>query len=249
MSLDAARQLAEGLVRGRHPQARAAILGGSFASGRATPTSDIDLLLLFERVDHAWRETLVHEGRTVELYGHDLATFEYFCRQLDRPGGRIPMAMMVIEGVNLLPADSAYAALRRLAQAIYAEGPPPLDAQALARRRYEITTLLEDLSDSAHPGETLAIAAKLYELLADFRLRSRNAWTGLGKHLFRRLHAQSPQFAALLDQAMRTVVTEPELGKQRFAAVAASALADFGGPLLDGFALHAPPAWRSAGGG
>ena len=47
---DAIRAIALRLVHERYPTAVAAIIGGSFATGRQTATSDIDLLLLF---DHA----------------------------------------------------------------------------------------------------------------------------------------------------------------------------------------------------
>ncbi|MGF6119423.1 putative nucleotidyltransferase [Janthinobacterium lividum] len=245
MNFDAARQLVEQHILPAYPHAQAAIIGGSIARGQGTATSDIDLLVLFENVPHAWRETLKLGQQTVELYGHDLRSFDYFCRKMDRPGGRIPMAMMVIEGRNLLPQTSASAALYQLAQAIYDEGPPALTPDALASRRYEITTLLEDLVDSTVAEETLAIATKLYDVLANFVLRAGGAWSGVGKHLARRLRAHNPSIADDLHAAMRAILLDPPAGKQAFGDLVARALQPYGGPLLDGFALHAPAEWKS----
>ncbi|MEG0883762.1 MAG: nucleotidyltransferase domain-containing protein, partial [Janthinobacterium sp.] len=164
---DEIHAIAVRLVRERYPTAVAAIIGGSFATGRQTPTSDIDLLLLFEHVDCAWRDTRVAEGRTVELFAHDVATFTYFCKEMDAPGGTVPLARMVVEGENILAAGDAYPRLLARAHAIDKAGPPVLDVENLQRRRYAITTALEDLVDSTQPGEALAVACQLYSALAD----------------------------------------------------------------------------------
>lgn len=242
---DDIRAIAVRLVRERYPTAVAAIIGGSFATGRQTATSDIDLLLLFDHVDRAWRDTLVAEGRTVELFGHDMATFTYFCHEMDAPGGTVPLAMMVVEGENILAAGNAYARLRALAHAIVTAGPPELGVENLQRRRYAITTALEDLVDSTHPGEALAVACQLYEALADLHLRAAGEWSGGGKHLFRRLQAFDAAIAGLLDGALRRAAADLPAGQRAFEQVAAAVLAPVGGPLLDGFTLPAPAHWRS----
>nr|WP_251373810.1 nucleotidyltransferase domain-containing protein [Janthinobacterium sp. JC611] len=234
------------MVRERYPTAVAAIIGGSFATGRQTATSDIDLLLLFDRVDCAWRDTRVAEGRTVELFAHDLATFTYFCKEMDAPGGTVPLARMVVEGENILAASDAHTRLHALAHAIDKAGPPVLDVENLQRRRYAITTALEDLVDSTQPGEALAVACQLYEALADLHLRAAGAWSGGGKHLFRRLQAFDAAIAGQLDGALRLVAGDLPAGQRAFEQVAAAVLAPVGGPLLDGFTLPAPAHWRSA---
>ncbi|CDG84651.1 nucleotidyltransferase domain-containing protein [Janthinobacterium agaricidamnosum] len=245
MNFEDATAIAHAFVREHYPHAQAAIIGGSFANGINTPSSDIDLLLLFEQVEHAWRSTLTEQGQVIELYVHDRTTFDYFCRQVDRPQGRIPLAMMVIEGKNILPANQAHASLLALANEIHAAGPPFLDGEELELRRYEITTLLEDLIDSSNQYEALAVAARLYQSLADLQVRRRDAWSGQGKHLFRRLHKCDPNAAARLDQALRLVATDYNEGKALFSFVVHDALKPVGGPLLAGFALHAPSHWRS----
>lgn len=242
---DAIRAIAARLVRERYPTAVAAIIGGSFATGRQTPSSDIDLLLLFEHVDCAWRSTIVAEGRTVELFVHDVATFTYFCKEIDAPGGTVPLAMMVVEGENIAASGEHYAQLLALAQTIAAAGPPVLDVDNLQRRRYAITTMLEDLVDSTQPGEALAVACQLYAALADLHLRAAGQWSGGGKHLFRRLQAFDAAIAGQLDGALRLVAADLPAGQHAFGQVAAALLAPVGGPLLDGFTLLAPAHWRA----
>lgn len=242
---DDIRAIAVRLLRQQHPTAVAAIIGGSFATGRQTPSSDIDLLLLFDHVDCAWRSTIVAEGRTVELFAHDVATFTYFCTEIDAPGGTVPLARMVLEGENIVASGEQYAQLLALAQAIAAAGPPALDADNLQRRRYAITTALEDLVDSTQPGEALAVACQLYRALAELRLRAAGQWSGGGKHLFRRLQAFDAATAGQLDGALRLVASDLPAGQRAFEQVAAAVLAPVGGPLLDGFTLLAPAHWRA----
>ncbi|MGK5010412.1 nucleotidyltransferase domain-containing protein [Janthinobacterium sp. MDB2-8] len=242
---DAIRAIAVRLVQEHYPTAVAAIIGGSFATGRQTPSSDIDLLLLFDHVDCAWRSTIVAEGRTVELFAHDLATFTYFCKEMDAPGGTVPLARMVLEGKNIAASGEHYPQLLALAQAIAAAGPPVLDVDNLQRRRYAITTALEDLVDSRHPGEALAVACQLYQALADLHLRAAGVWSGGGKHLFRRLQAFDAAIASELDGALRLVASDLAAGQRAFEHVTAAVLAPVGGPLLHGFCLPAPAHWRA----
>jgi len=244
-SYDNIRGIAARLVQDHYPGAVAAIIGGSFATGRQTASSDIDLLLLFDYVEHAWRSTIVAEGRTVELFAHDLGTYTYFCREFDAPSGTVPLVMMVVEGENIVASGEHYARLQALAQSIHAAGPPALTAVNLQMRRYEITTLLEDLADSRHAGEALAVACRLYELLADLRLRAADQWSGGGKHLYRRLHAFDAVVAEQLDAALRLLASDLAAGQQAYAQLAASVLAPVGGPLLHGHSLPAPAHWRS----
>ena len=233
------------LVQARYPGAVAAIIGGSFATGRQTASSDIDLLLLFDQVDAAWRNTIIYEGRTVELFAHDLATFRYFCLEIDAPAGKVPLAVMALEGENIVTSGTQYQALRALAQAIHAAGPPALSTLQLQQRRYAITTALEDLVDSRHAGEAMAVACELYGMLADLHLRAAGQWSGGGKHLFRRLHAEDAVIAAQLDRAQRLLASDLPAGQQAYAQVAAAILAPAGGPLLEGYELPAPAHWRS----
>lgn len=247
MDIDTAVALVRSALLPRWPDARVAIIGGSTARGETTASSDIDLLLLFDQVDHAWRDTLKVAGQTVELFGHDAATFDYFCREIDAPTGRMPLARMVIDGVTVLPEGPLLHWLRGHAAALHAAGPPVLTSETLARRRYAITNLLEDLTDSTMPDEALAIAAALYTELADFTLRAAGTWSGGGRHLARRLRATSPALAATLTEAMGTMLTQPVMAKAAFASAVHEVLAPHGGLLLDGFRLDAPAAWRSDG--
>jgi predicted nucleotidyltransferase len=50
------------------PHALGALLGGSAARGRATPTSDLDVAVLLPDSDVSRLEVIRHGGRVVELF-------------------------------------------------------------------------------------------------------------------------------------------------------------------------------------
>jgi predicted nucleotidyltransferase len=101
-----AQSIVSKLLSEKYPKAEAAFVGGSFARGDATPTSDVDLILLFSAVDYAWRETLSVDGTTVEVFAHDQGTLEYFLTIFDPPTGRVPVAHVIAEGRNLMRESS-----------------------------------------------------------------------------------------------------------------------------------------------
>ena len=63
----ALRQMTERVLHDRYPGAVAAFWAGSLTRpGQGTSQSDIDLVVLFDQIRTAWRETFGAEGRTVE---------------------------------------------------------------------------------------------------------------------------------------------------------------------------------------
>ncbi len=73
---------------------------------------------------------------------------------------------------------------------------------ALAKRRYAITDLAEDLRGGGTPGEIIAIAARLYQELGDLILRaSRRAGRDAARALARRLEQHEPALALRFEHA------------------------------------------------
>ncbi len=70
--------IARRLVLDRFPQARAAWLGGSTALGTTTPTSDLDITVLLPAPPAPYRESLLHNGRPVELFVQTEESIAYF---------------------------------------------------------------------------------------------------------------------------------------------------------------------------
>src|SRR5918993_4369786 len=92
----------------RYAEARVLFLAGSVIRGEATATSDLDVVVVYERLAHAWRESFSCGGWPVEAFVHDPETWEHFV-EIDRRRGVPALLRMVIEGVEV-PAASEFSA-------------------------------------------------------------------------------------------------------------------------------------------
>src|SRR6202035_4121241 len=61
-------ETARSLVVGRFPAATAALLGGTVLSAHRTATSDLDVVVVLPGRPAPFRETMRHNGWTVELF-------------------------------------------------------------------------------------------------------------------------------------------------------------------------------------
>src|SRR6202046_4003367 len=241
LNLDLARELVRRDCADHFAHA-GALLAGSVARGTATHASDIDLVLIFERLGHAWRETVTINGIAVEIFAHDPETLAWFFDQDRRIAGTCSLAAMISEGVAVTPPGPLIARAKALAAAAMALGPPPLDAEDIARRRYIITDLAEDLRGGGTPGEIIAAAARLYEQLGDLILRSSGQWSGSGKALARRIEHSDPALAMRFEHAFGALFRHGHTAQ--ILGLVEELLAPLGGPLSAGYYSAAPPGWR-----
>ncbi|WTS98192.1 nucleotidyltransferase domain-containing protein [Streptomyces sp. NBC_00096] len=232
--IDQARRI----VREQFPDALVAVLGGSTALGRATASSDLDIVVLVGDDGETCRETLRFEGRVVELFIHTRAGLaELFA--VDLAARRPVLQVIYATGLVLLDRDGGAARVRALAEADLRQGPPALDADTVETKRYGLTDALDDLGDATDPVERVAVAGVVLAGAADLLFDHHRAWTGVGKWLPRRLlEADGTLGAALLDGHLRLCAT----GDPQALTGAASAVLDLaGGPLREGYRRL----WRS----
>lgn len=226
----------------RHPDAAVVLLAGSVVRGEATATSDLDVVVIYERVDHAWRESFVCDGWPVEAFVHDPETLRHFFVEVDGRAGTPSLASMVLDGVEASPPHPLTATVKALARAVLDGGPPAWSEAETRMRRYVVTDLVDDLRAPRSHAERVAAGARLYELLADTILRSRGRWSARGKSI--------PRVLARLDAALaeRFVAGFDALfaGDQTAVlALAEEVLAPLGGFHFAGHRLDAPPGWRT----
>lgn len=225
--------LARRLVRERFPGALAAVLAGSTAAGRATPSSDLDIAVLIgDGAGDTCRETLRFEGRVVELFIHTRAGLaELFAA--DVAARRAVLQSMYVTGLVLVDRAGEAADARALAEADLREGPPALEPETVETKRYGLTDALDDLGDTADPVERLAVAGFVLNAAAELLFDHHRAWTGSGKWLPRRLlEADGERGAALLDGHARLCGS----GDPVPLIEAASQILDLvGGPLREGY--------------
>jgi len=234
------------LVGEHAPDALVAILAGSTAGGRATGSSDLDIAVLVPEGGATRRETLLDQGRPVELFVHTRTGLaELFAA--DAASRRGVMQHMYAEGIAVVDTDGEAPRLRAWARTALAEGPTPLGAEAVETRRYSLTDALDDLKDTKDRFEQLAVASLVLQGAADLLLNHHRAWAGDGKWFPRRLLAADPARGAALLTGHRHLceTTDPTL----LSAAAEGALHLVGGPLTSGYRRLWPGAARHRIGG
>lgn len=213
-------------------------------TGQATATSDLDIVVFFDRLESASRKSFFHRGWPVETFLHDRQSFEFFCA-MDGKAGRPFLANMVVTGIAL-PEENDYArAIAADARLFLERGPAPLRESELLRRRYSITNHLDDIRDPRSRSELYASGARLLEELSDFYFRSHGLWSASHKSIIRALATADAGLCARFESAFDTLFRLGQIDEA--IAIGEEILAPFGGRLFDGYSDTAPPSTRKSG--
>jgi predicted nucleotidyltransferase len=235
-------QAAGDIYRERYPEAEVLLLAGSVVSGEATSFSDLDIVVVFKNLPQARRESFFYKGWPVEAFVHDIGTLRYFFYEMDAKSGIPSLPQMVAEGLVIRDVPPFSSELKRMAGQVISAGPPIWDEEQLKRKRYQITDILDDMREPRSAAELTASAVVLYETLGDFFLRANGLWSASGKRLPRRIRTVNPaladRFEAAFDEVFRGV------SKTLLFDLAEEVLSPYGGPLFDGYSLHAPNLYR-----
>lgn len=230
-----------------YPGAIGGFVAGSVIRGEGTPTSDIDIAVLFdESFEDVHRNSVVEEGWPIEFFVHNPQAQDFYFDK-DRKRGMCIMPTMVANGIIIPDKTDLLLAQRCKAATIIAAGPPLLAKDDCDLRRYMIADLLDDLEGASDAGTRRATLALLHEHLGDFHLRARGCWSGRGKSLLKRLKEEDEDYAARYGVAF-----ESGFSAQNIAPVmilAEETLAPRGGRLWEGYRSAAPDTWKKFEGG
>lgn len=221
-------------VQQEFPVAEAAFLGGSVATGHATRSSDLDLLIILPTPwdEVSFVETSRFEGQLVEafVYGWDaLPTWLERGRAQHRP----VLDRLAAEGIPLINGPLSEG-LQAQSRVVLDAGPGHADADDLARRAYSLSAHLEDLADRSEasldtdPAERAVLTWTLWREAAELSLLTQRRWLGTGKWLVRELRADGDPHG-LADWA-----EHPE-DVEQLVTVARTVLDAAGGSLQEGF--------------
>ena len=230
---DAARLV----VEERFGNAVVAILAGSVTTGRATATSDLDLIVVApDDPEVPYRDAFHAHGWPVEAFIHDERSIEGFFRH-DARTGECALATMISTGVVILDDGSA-SHLRRRAQTLIDAGPPVVAEDEVRDLRYTVTDLLDDLRGDHVGDESLLIGPALASQAATLFLTLNGAWRSEGKWLLRRLRGTGPVVADRFVLALRAH-QRGDAGP--LISFAEQVLEESGGSLFDGYRVSGKP--------
>ncbi|MFD7614453.1 nucleotidyltransferase domain-containing protein [Streptomyces sp. NPDC059828] len=225
------------VVRERHPDARAAFLGGSVVTDRRTEMSDLDIVVLLHGAPAPYRTSFRAHGWPVELFVHSEESWHRFVEREVRVR-RSPLAWMCADGVLLFDGDGVGARLAAESRKLAAAGPPPMAAEEIEDRRYAITDLLDDLAACADPGERLFVGMELVRRTGELALALAGSWNGGGKWLARRLEHAAPGLTKRLHDGARLAL---EGQTEQLIGVVDEVLERAGGRLWEGYKRGGTP--------
>ncbi len=226
-----------------YPEALGAFVAGSMLRGDDTPTSDIDITVLFDdSFENIHRNSVVEEGWPIEFFVHNTRAQDYFLDQ-DRVHGMCIQSTMIATGI-MIPSECPELLLQReKAVSIIQSGPSKLSDTDIDLRRYMLTDLADDLEGATATPSLQAVLAMLHNRIGDFHLRAKGHWSGDGKTLLRILRADDPAYAdrfeKSFDAAFRLEDTAP------VQALLDLTLKPHGGRLWEGYCVPAPDTWRT----
>ena len=242
VSFEKALKSASEIQAQHYANATVVLLAGSVVRGEATQHSDLDLVIIYDELDQARRESFCHNGWPVEAFIHDPKTLEYFFRNVDLPSGVPSLPAMVADGVEVSEPNKTATEIKALARLILVEGPPVWTAEDRNNSRYAITDMIDDISTPRSVHELQASLVYLYPAMSDHYFRSRGLWAAKGKSIPRKLASFDLEFAQRFTSAFDAAWTSADTNK--VIQLSVELLEPDGGFHFDGNTRLAPKKWR-----
>jgi hypothetical protein len=217
-----------------YPDSLAALLFGSVARGEATPTSDLDILIVSSEDTRFYRKSYRDYGWVIEVFiGSQIFNEEKIQRP---PVNHSPSYLTSwAEGIILKDHDDFARNLKEKAIRFLERGPDPLTEQQINQYRYVITEWRDDLIDSKSYEEGLFIAYELAAKTAELFLAYNRQWIGERKALYWALQRSEHQIAKQLIVDLEFFYRTGE--KERVIAVIGTILDLVGGKLYEGYSM------------
>ncbi|MGI8314234.1 nucleotidyltransferase domain-containing protein [Halobacillus mangrovi] len=222
--MDKARQF----VSTHYPDCSIALLSGSVVSGRATPASDLDIIIIDKS---SFRKSYLFHGVPVEAFVHndESLDLQFFIEQQE---GTPLITRMCAEGVVLKGGTEAEDLVEK-GKVRLAEGPSAFPAHKMDEYRYILSDLLDDLEGSQVWQEDIYTVSALIESFHQFILRANKMWTGEGKWMYRSLKEFDEVIAERLTHCAQYFYNENE--KSELIKFIDEMLAPFGGRLFHNY--------------
>lgn len=185
--------VAKKIVAERFSDSDCVFVAGSITTGHGTPSSDIDMIILYDDETHeSYRDSIIQEGWPVELFVHNIKSQNYFFNE-DIKNGHASTLTMVRTG-HVIGNETLGNKRKTIAEQLFLAGPERLSADKINAMRYSITDLFDDLRHPKDPDYIPALLAELFPRIGNFYLRSQNKWSGIGKQLVKLLKKEHPEF-------------------------------------------------------
>lgn len=223
---------ARSFVKKYYDDSFAALLFGSVARGDATPSSDLDILIVASDAPKFYRKSFRDYGWVVEAF---VGSRKFTEEKIQRPRTNHSPSYLTswAEGVILRDHNDFARNLKERAILILEQGPEALTVQEINRYRYVLTDWLGNLMDSRSDEEALFVGHALATRTAELLLANNREWVGETKWLYLALQKSADPKAMQLVGALRRFCGTGE--KDTLIEAVESILEQVGGKLQEGY--------------
>lgn len=235
-------EIADRIYKEKYSNAEFLILAGSIIRGEGTRTSDLDIVVIYEKLDCAFRESFIYEGIMVEVFAHDLSTAKYFMYTVDFNDGAPILATMITEGIVIPNETELSDEVKRIAEEFISNGPKESNISKINSMRYSITNLIDDLRDSKNRYEQIATGCRLYEEVAELYFSANRIWNGKAKSIVRVMKKHDQKFVVRYNDSFDLLFKNGD--DSMVVGISEEVLNLVGGYLFNSYRLLAKPEWR-----
>jgi predicted nucleotidyltransferase len=239
-SLDKLIEITNEILRTKYPTAKFAFLAGSIVRGEGTAFSDLDIVIIYEELPNAFRESFYFQDFPVETFVHTPETLNYFL-EADSKSAAPSLAMMVAEGIEVPAKNDLSKKLKLLANDCL-NNPPKISDEEIRNFRCWITDLIDDIREPRSKEELTASGTMLYGAIADFYLRTNGVWSAKSKTIPRKLRKLNADFCREFCESFEALFAAGK--SERVIKLSEMILEKHGGFLFDGMRLDAPAEFK-----
>jgi predicted nucleotidyltransferase len=193
----AALLTARSFVDAEYPNARCALMFGSFSNGNQGVFSDIDVMVILPTPIPGGKPTLklsIYQGFRVETFLFDEASLVEAVAVQEKMGLRV-LSTAIGEGIFLAGSPDLFQFFKRIAEEQANNRPPP-QREIPAILRIRVTYLLAKLSITESHFDQILIASTLLSLMGNAVIKRTTGETPSGDRLFRALEQCAPDFGS-----------------------------------------------------
>ncbi len=239
-SLDRLIEITKEILQTKYPTAEFAFLAGSIVRGEGTAFSDLDIVVVYQELPNAFRESFYFREFPVETFVQTPETLNYFYAAEAK--NFVPsLAAMVAEGIEVPSKTDLSARLKHLAKE-FLNNPPKISDEEIRHLRGWLTDLIDDIRAPRSKEELTATGTTLYSALAEFYLRTNGVWSAKSKSIPRALRKLNPDFQQRFCASFENLFIAGEI--ESIINLTQDLLAPHGGFLFDGLRLDASPDCR-----
>lgn len=180
------------------------MLTGSYATGQANETSDLDVVVICKYTRTIFIESFDFEGFKIQVIGLPLLDIDYIIYRDTKIRKGVYLHQLA-SGIILSDKRGILGTLKKKCSEIFCKGPQKLSETEIKNLRGKITTRIEDLRGDSDPDDLFYIAVELLQLLVEAIFNINQKWLFSGKSAGRILKKEFPGFHQQMKDSYREV--------------------------------------------